>query len=203
MSGHRSHRSASRPAALLLTGGTSRRMGRDKATLVVGRGGTPLAERTAALLLAVAAPVVEIGPGYTGLPHVQESPPGGGPLYALAAGWTSLKERQWPDPARVLVLATDLPRLTLGLLTLLAEHPAPGPIVPLDKEGRSQPLCARYPMAALGAAAKLVESGERSVRVLLASLDPTWVAPSVWQPAAGDPDALTDVDTPADLTALT
>jgi len=64
-------------------------------------------------------------------------------------------------------------------------------------------LCARYPMAALGAAAKLVESGERSVRALLASLDPTWVAPSVWQPAAGDPDALTDVDTPADLTALT
>ena len=178
-------------------------MGRDKATLVVGRGGTPLAERTAALLLAVAAPVVEIGPGYTGLPHVQESPPGGGPLYALAAGWTSLKERQWPDPARVLVLATDLPRLTLGLLTLLAEHPAAGPVVPLDKEGRSQPLCARYPMAALGAAAKLVESGERSVRALLASLDPTWVAPSVWQPAAGDPDALTDVDTPADLTALT
>ena len=198
-----SDRGVPRPAALLLTGGTSRRMGRDKATLVVGGTGTPLAQRTAGLLVAVAAPVVEIGPGHTGLAHVQEAPPGGGPLCALAAGWTSLKERQWPDPAGVLVVATDLPRLTRGLLTLLAEHPAPGPIVPLDKEGRSQPLCARYPMAALGAAAKLVESGERSVRALLASLDPTWVAPSVWQPAAGDPDALTDVDTPADLTALT
>jgi molybdopterin-guanine dinucleotide biosynthesis protein A len=178
-------------------------MGRDKATLVVGRAGTPLAGRTAALLVAVAAPVVEIGPGHTGLPHVLEAPPGGGPLCALAAGWTSLKERQWPDSAAVLVVATDLPRLTLGLLTLLAEHPAAGPIVPIDKEGRSQPLCARYPMASLGAAAELVETGERSVRALLAGLDPTWVAPSVWQPAAGDPDALTDVDTPADLTALT
>jgi molybdopterin-guanine dinucleotide biosynthesis protein A len=178
-------------------------MGRDKATLVVGGEGIPLAERTAALLVAVAAPVVEIGPGHTRLPHVQESPRGGGPLCALAAGWTSLNDRQCPDRAGVLVVATDLPRLTLGLLTLLAEHPAAGPIVPLDKEGRSQPLCARYPMVALAAAAELVERGERSVRALLARLDPTWVAPSVWQPAAGDPDALTDLDTPADLTALT
>ena len=178
-------------------------MGRDKATLVVGRGGPTLSERTAALLIAVATPVVEIGPGHTGLPHIQESPPGGGPLCALAAGWAGLKERQWPDPAGVLVVATDLPRLTVGLLTLLADHPAAGPVVPLDTQGRSQPLCARYPMSALGAAAELAKRGERSVRALLARLDPTWVWPSVWQPAAGDPAALADVDTPADLTALT
>jgi molybdopterin-guanine dinucleotide biosynthesis protein A len=176
-------------------------MGRDKATLVVGEG-APLAERTADLLLAVAAPVLEIGPGYTGLPRVQESPPGGGPLCALAAGWAGLKSLGWPDPASVLVVATDLPRLTAGLLTLLAGYPAIGPVVPLDRDKRSQPLCARYPMGALGLAAQLVEEGERSVRALLAGLNPTWVAPSVWQPAAGDPDALADVDTPADLTAL-
>jgi molybdopterin-guanine dinucleotide biosynthesis protein A len=197
------HRGASRPAALLLTGGSSRRMGRDKATLVVSGAGAPLAERTAALLVRVAAPVLEIGPGHAGLPHVQESPPGGGPLCALAAGWAGLKERQWPDAAGVLVVATDLPRLTAGLLAFLADYPATGPVVPLDGEGRSQPLCARYPMAALGAAARLVEGGERSLRALLAGLNPTWVARSVWQPAAGDPDALADVDTPADLTALT
>jgi molybdopterin-guanine dinucleotide biosynthesis protein A len=197
------HRGASRPAALLLTGGSSRRMGRDKATLVVGGAGAPLAERTAALLIAVAAPVVEVGPGYTGLPHVQESPPGGGPLCALAAGWAGLKSLGWPEPASVLVVATDLPRLTVGLLTLLAGYPAIGPVVPLDTEQRTQPLCARYPMGALGLAAQLVEEGERSVRALLAGLNPKWVAPSVWQPAAGDPDALVDVDTPADLTALT
>jgi molybdenum cofactor guanylyltransferase len=203
MSGPRSdRRRPSRPAALLLTGGASQRMGRDKATLVVGGAGATLAERTAALLSAVAAPVVEIGPGHTGLPHVQESPPGGGPLCALAAGWASLTERHWPESAGVLVVATDLPRLTTGLLTLLADHPAAGPVVPLDADGRSQPLCARYPMGALGAAAELVERGERSVRALLASLNPTYLATPVWQPAAGDPDALTDVDTPDDLTAL-
>ena len=61
-----------RPAALLLTGGASRRLGRDKATLMVG--GVPLARRTAALLVEVANPVIEVGPGYTGLPHVVEKP---------------------------------------------------------------------------------------------------------------------------------
>jgi molybdenum cofactor guanylyltransferase len=195
------HSPTFRPAALLLTGGTSRRMGRDKATLVVN--GAGLAERTAGLLVRVAAPVLEIGPGYTALAHLQESPAGGGPLCALAAGWAGLKEVEWPDSAGVLVVATDLPRLTAGLLTLLAGHPAPGAVVPLDTEGHSQPLCARYPMAALGAAAELLGAGERSLRALLSGVEPTWVTPSVWQPAAGDPDALRDVDTPADLAALT
>jgi molybdopterin-guanine dinucleotide biosynthesis protein A len=175
-------------------------MGRDKATIVVN--GAALAERTAGLLVRVAAPVIEIGPGYTGLVHVQESPAGGGPLCALAAGWAGLKELERPDPASVLVVATDLPRLTTGLLRLLARYPSPRAVVPIDREGRSQPLCARYPMTALGVAAELVGAGERSVRALLASLEPTWVPSSVWQPAAGDPDALRDVDTPADLAAL-
>jgi molybdopterin-guanine dinucleotide biosynthesis protein A len=194
-------RRGSRPAALLLTGGTSRRMGQDKATFVVD--GTPMAARTAGLLTRVAEPVLEIGPGYTGLPHVQEAPPGGGPLCALAAGWAGLKARQWPDAAGVLVVATDLPRLTAGLLAFLAGYPGPGAVVPLDGAGRSQPLCARYPMAALAGTAELVGAGQRSLRSLLAILEPTWVTPSVWQPAAGDPEALRDVDTPADLTALT
>src|ERR1700736_1061525 len=77
-----------RPAALLLTGGTSRRMGRDKATLPVN--GTPLAERTATLLAQVADPVVEVGPGWTGLVAVREEPAGQGPLAAMAAGWAYL-----------------------------------------------------------------------------------------------------------------
>ena len=190
-----------RPAALLLTGGESRRMGRDKATLVVG--GAGLAARTAALLVQVAAPVLEVGPQHTSLPSVQESPPGGGPLCALAAGWAGLVELDCPDSAAVLVVATDLPRLTAGLLAWLACHPGPGCVVPLDTHGRAQPLCARYPIAILGLAAGLVGAGKRSIQALLAEAQVTWVTPLMWQPAAGDPDALCDIDTPADLAALT
>jgi molybdenum cofactor guanylyltransferase len=190
-----------RPAALLLTGGASRRMGQDKASLVLS--GQGLAARTAAILAPVAAPILEIGPGHTTLPRVQESPPGGGPLAALAAGWAELVERGWPDSASVLVVATDLPRLTVGLLTFLAHHPGPGCVVPVDDEGRDQTLCARYPMAALAEAADLVGVGDRSVRALLDRVEVTRLVPSVWRLAAGRSDALVDVDTPADLTLLT
>nr|MDP9020189.1 NTP transferase domain-containing protein [Actinomycetota bacterium] len=57
-------------AGLLLTGGASRRMGRDKALLAVH--GLPLAQRTAGVLAAVVAPVLEVGPGRSTLPAVQE-----------------------------------------------------------------------------------------------------------------------------------
>ncbi|MBO0769097.1 MAG: NTP transferase domain-containing protein, partial [Solirubrobacterales bacterium] len=58
--------SRSRSAALLLTGGTSKRMGRTKALIKLHN--MTLSERTAGLLLRVAAPVLEVGPGHTELP---------------------------------------------------------------------------------------------------------------------------------------
>src|SRR5205807_1911161 len=71
-------------AGLVLTGGTSSRMGRDKAALPVG--GQTLAERVAGRLSGVVAPVLEVGPGRCGLPVAPEDRPGAGPLAALVAG---------------------------------------------------------------------------------------------------------------------
>lgn len=205
-----------RPAALLLTGGASRRMGRDKATLVVA--GETLAARTAALLLEIADPVFEIGPGFTGLPSIQEHPPGAGPLAALAAGTAVLAARRaalaagaaaatagtavLADGATTpaLVVATDLPRLTAAFLRRLAEHPVPTPdhsVVPRDRNGNAQPLCARYSPAALACSQDLVAVGYRSMRDLLQRV------PVIFLDADADTnDALRDVDTPADLADL-
>jgi molybdopterin-guanine dinucleotide biosynthesis protein A len=193
-------------AALLLTGGASRRMGRAKAALMVagdepsGAGaGQSLAGRTARLLLGVASPVVEVGPGYTSLPAVIEEPPGGGPLAAVAAGHQALLHAGWTGPA--LVVATDLPRLTAGLLAWLADHPSPGSVVPAAG-GFPQPLCARYSAADLALSAVLAAGGRRSMRDLLAGIDALVVGADEWATAAGTPDALADVDTPADLARL-
>jgi len=183
-----------RPAALLLTGGASRRMGTDKASLVVG--GQRLAERTAALLVLLAAPVLEVGPGFTALPCTRESPPGSGPLAAVAAGGAALEELRHRGP--VLVVATDLPQLSASYLRRLAEQSAPTPahcVVPRDADGEPQPLCARYSVEALAQARELVAAGHRSMRALLA------VAPVMWLDAGTD-GALLDVDTPADLERL-
>jgi molybdenum cofactor guanylyltransferase len=186
-----------RPAGLLLTGGASRRMGRDKAAIVVeGRG---LAERTALLLGEVAAPVVEVGPGYTALPRTVEASRGSGPLHAVAAGAGFLAAAGHAGPA--LVVATDLPRLTAGLLVTLATWPAPGCVVPIDA-GRAQPACARYSPAALAEAVALAGAGERSLMAVLDRVEVTWLSPAQWVAGAGRPDALVDVDTADDLASL-
>jgi molybdenum cofactor guanylyltransferase len=192
-----------RPAALLLTGGASRRLGRDKAAVMVD--GVTLARRTAALLVEVADPVIEVGPGYSGLagvPHVIETPAGAGPLAAVAAGWTDLAAQGPGSVARALVVATDLPCLTRGLLELLAWHPGEGCVVPVDRSGAPQLLCARYTAATLAGAGSLVASGERAFRALLEGEAVTWLPPEVWEPAAGRADALADLDTPDDLARL-
>ncbi len=169
-------------------------MGRDKAGISVG--GERLSDRTAALLSAVAGPVIEIGPGYTWLPSVSEDPPGAGPLAAVAAGAVPL------GPRPTLVVATDLPRLTSGLLRLLARHPGSGCVVPLDARGRAQVACARYSAAALDLAPGLVAAGHRSLQALLDQVEVRWLPIEEWIDAAGSGDALTDVDTPQDLAAV-
>lgn len=173
-------------------------MGRDKALLHID--GHALCLRTADLLAQVADPVVEVGPGFTALPRAIEAVAHSGPLPALAAGAEYLLEVGHVGPA--LVVATDLPRLTVGLLELLATWPGSVSVVPLDSTGRAQPLCARYSPAALARVITLVAAGQRSMMSLLDGIDVIRLAPDEWAAGAGRPDALLDVDTPDDLAAF-
>jgi molybdopterin-guanine dinucleotide biosynthesis protein A len=183
-------------AGLLLTGGSSRRMGRDKASIRLVDTEPTLAERTAALVECVVDRCIEVGPGYTHLRAVKEAPPGHGPLSAVAAGWQALCLTGRPDA--VLVVATDLPFLTGGLLSWLVAHPHPGSVVP-EEAGRVQPLCARYSRADLERACNLVRDGYRAMNDLLQATR-AYVAPEPeWLPMAGSLHALDDIDTPADL----
>jgi len=171
-------------------------MGRDKALLVVD--GRSLAERGAELLRAVAEPVVEAGPGHSGLAAVREDPPGRGPLAGLCAGASALRRLGHDGP--VLLLAVDMPFVTVELLRFLAGRAGPPTAVPVSG-GRAQPLCARYGTDALELAPRVLAAGERSLRGLLAGLEVGWVEPAEWEPVAG-PDAFADLDTPADLARL-
>jgi len=187
-------------AGLLLTGGASRRMGSDKALLEVD--GQRLVDRAAAALGAVADPVVEVGPGWSGLPAVREDPPGSGPLAAVATGAAALRAAGHGGPA--IVLAVDMPRVGVELLRLLAERPGPATAVP-RAHGHPQVLCARYGPDALAAIDRLLAAGGRSLRVLLEALDARgevgWIEPEEWLGVAS-PEALADVDTPDDLRRL-
>ncbi|HEX5333087.1 MAG TPA: NTP transferase domain-containing protein [Cellulomonas sp.] len=179
--------------ALVLAGGRARRLGGvSKPDVVVG--GRRLLEH---VLGAVDGPdirrVVVVGPPAlavpTGVTRTLEDPPDGGPVAGIAAGLAAL--RDGAEPAWVLVLACDVPRVA-GAVPLLVEAAGPGAtdgptracdgVVLVDDEGRDQPLVGLYRRAALeaavarlgaGGAAGGGRSGVRgaSVRALVDALD--------------------------------
>lgn len=179
------------PAGILLTGGASRRMGADKATLVVGE--HTLAVRTARILAAVCDPAIEVGGGVSGLPATREEPAGTGPLAALLAG------ARYAGPtaadAAFVVVACDLPHLSEVALRRIADHPGNVSVVPVVAD-RPQWACARWSPAARGAAERAFAAGARGLRVL-------GQAPDLVQLAVDDDaEAFTDVDDPDALRAL-
>lgn len=185
-----------KPHGLLLTGGTSRRMGADKSRSTVG--GIPMGARAGRALLQSASPVLAVGPDPgLGLTTVEDSRMG--PLAALAAGMRWLADGGFTGP--VLLVACDLPFLTPELLNLVAgelgsDSQAAVPVA----EGRLQPLAACYAPGVLAVAEALVAAGRLSMTALLAELKVCRVEPQTWGIMA-DPGALADVDTPADLHA--
>lgn len=188
--------SRSAVAGLLLTGGASRRMGVDKTLLVVD--GMTVSAQLGHLLAAACHPVIEVGPGHSGLPSVREDPPGEGPLAAIAAGAAELGNLGWSGPA--IVLAADLPRLSAAVVRFLAAWPGEGAVLPVVG-GRSQPLCARWAAADLAAAAVRVAEGVRAVRGLPGAGACSVVTEREWG-AVARADAFADVDEPEDLLRL-
>src|SRR5690606_29522274 len=122
----------------VLCGGASRRMGRDKALLVIG--GRPLARRVAGSLRAAgAAAVVAIGGDEgglraAGLEVVPDDRPGEGPLGGLVTALRWAARRQ-PPAAAVVVLACDLvdpaPHAVRRTLDALAADPGGDVAVPV------------------------------------------------------------------------
>jgi molybdopterin-guanine dinucleotide biosynthesis protein A len=181
---------------MLLTGGASQRMGRDKSGLIIG--GVTLAERTAQLLLGVVEMAIEVGPGVSGLAWTREDPSGEGPLVAIAEGRRALRERGHEGAA--LVVACDLPLLSARLLTLLCDWEAPGSVVPIVR-GMPQPLCAKWGPGDLDRASALVNSGVRSLRHLMSEPDVVVLDESNWGDRVEE-EEFSDVDSPDDARRL-
>jgi molybdopterin-guanine dinucleotide biosynthesis protein A len=179
-------------AGVVLTGGSSRRLGFDKASVRVGN--ETLATRAARVLAAVCSPVVEVGPGRTGLRAVREEPAGSGPLAGLVAGADAL------DASPIVLLGCDLVRIESNVLGLLAEWTGAPTVVPMV-DGEPQLVCARYGPDALAAARTLLATGERSLRALLGVIEFDFVTEEHWR-AVADADAFADLDNPDDLARL-
>lgn len=134
---------------LILAGGASLRMGRDKALLSVD--GESLLARQARLLREAGAARVLVSPGsrpavaersrHLGLPCTSDSPGIGGPAAGLLGALPSA------DTAHVLALAVDLAGLTPALLARLAAPLASDHGRAFATSGFVEPLAALYPIS--------------------------------------------------------
>jgi molybdopterin-guanine dinucleotide biosynthesis protein A len=156
---------------VVLAGGASRRMGRDKASLVLAGRGETLAAGTARRLAAVCAEVVVADRARGTVPGLPSLPdgPGRGPAAALLGAARA-------HPGRpLLALACDLPNVTVPLLARLALGGADW-LVP-RWSGGLEPLCAFWGPAALAALAARVEQGLYALHPLAgeAGLETAWL----------------------------
>jgi molybdopterin-guanine dinucleotide biosynthesis protein A len=160
--------------SFILAGGVSSRMGTDKARLSLG--GQQFVERIAGALAPISRSVSIVGARHPAakwdLQNVPDVYPQWGALGGLHAALHACKS-DWAA-----VVACDLPFVTGELFVRLASLGENfDAVIPVQTDGRPQPLCALYRRApCLAAARELIESGERRPRDLLQKVNTRRVA---------------------------
>ena len=185
---------------LLLAGGKSSRMGRDKASLVVGADGITQARRGADLLDKFCERTfVSLRDGQTapegaqGLEVLVDSPLAQGPLSGILAAFQKDPEAAW------LVLACDLPFISEQVLSHLIAHRKSNDAPPFvafasSSDGLPEPLCAIYEPSARAVLERHAARGHFCPRHILIEEKADLIALP-----EGAAEALTNLNTPQDL----
>lgn len=178
--------------AVVLAGGSARRLGGlDKPAQEVG--GRSLLDRVLAAVPDAQLRVV-VGPEratHVPVTWVRESPPGGGPVAALAAGLAVVRA------PRLVLLAADLPFLDRETVALLLAVDADGAVL-VDDDGRDQVLVGAWRTAPLRAALDALDGPVAGAR-LRAVLDRVDVRRVSAVRTPGRPAPWTDCDTGEEL----
>ena len=182
---------------MILAGGESRRMGRDKLTLEVG--GVPLIRRVYDAISIRCEDVILVGRNTAPLEGVRivsdERAGRQGPLAGMEAGLAAASNRQ------VFVAAGDLPFLPAELVgALLDRLEELGALAVVPRHGgRTHPLCAAYDRGVLPGVRSAFDRGIRSVREFVGTLDTVEYVEAGLR-RFGDPDLfLMNVNSPGDL----
>ncbi|MYE47211.1 MAG: molybdenum cofactor guanylyltransferase [Chloroflexi bacterium] len=190
-----------RPSGIILAGGRSRRMGRDKCALEVG--GRTLIQRVADALdevcgeiILVHAPDREPPELHSRAPvrHVADPFEDAGPLVAIAEGLEAAS-----SPVAIAV-GCDAPQLRPALLRLLAEWAQAGrPLVAPLHEGVPQWLCAAWRRDALPVLRERIAAGDRAVHDAAEALEAALLPPEAYAHLDPAGDSFLNVNTPEQL----
>lgn len=183
-------------AAVVLAGGASRRMGRDKATMPHPDAATTMVEHTVEVLRTRCEPVFVVAAPGQPLPALQadvlrDDIRGVGPLLATGRG---LRAAAQAGRDRAFVSAVDMPYLSTGVIDELMAHDKVDIVLPWD--GRDHYLAGIYRTDLAGHIDALVAAGERSMRALAETV----LTQRVVLPPTR---ALTNANSPADLAQQT
>jgi molybdopterin-guanine dinucleotide biosynthesis protein A len=149
--------------AVVMAGGSSRRMGTDKSMLPIN--GRPLVERICQQLrngfeqVLVSADQVEKF-AFLGLEVVPDKVPGQGPLMGIASALAA------SDNELNFVVACDIPNVKLRSVRRMLSQAAGGDadiVISVSRDGKQEPLFAVYRKTALDAINKVLSSGGRKI----------------------------------------
>jgi molybdopterin-guanine dinucleotide biosynthesis protein A len=153
---------------VVLAGGESRRMGRDKAGIVLG--GQPLWRRQSEVLRSAGADPVFLvrrpgQPSPEGISCLRDVFPNAGPMAGLHAALVEA------GSGHVAVLAVDMPAIDPEWFLWLAGHCGPGLGAMAVHAAACEPLAAIYPAEAIGETVGHLERGQYSLQGLARSLE--------------------------------
>ena len=167
---------------VVLAGGKSSRMGRDKASLLLA--GEPLLRRVVERLRQATGDVLVVGPVeleelVPGLRVVPDAQAGGGPLGGLVTALQSA------STSRVFVVGCDMPFVRPALVAAIIERAQTEPAldaVVLRTDRGIEPLHAVYARSCLHIAAEQLQRGDRSLlrlvqRLRVGEMGPAEAAP--------------------------
>ena len=184
--------------AFILAGGASSRMGTDKSQLRVYQ--QTFTQRIAETLLQITDSVSIVGrdSDESSLRSVADVYPKWGALGGIHAALAACS-REW-----AIVVACDLPFVTSELFSYLVtqrmDHEA---VVPIQEDGRPQPLAALYRVdPCLQQATGLIEAGRRRPLDVLQAVNTRWVAFDELRNFVRAQSFFVNINTPEDYDAI-
>lgn len=180
--------------AVILTGGASRRMGTDKASLNIN--GVPQAERMVGALTNSGYSVTVIGRApIEGAQFIQDASEFPGPLVALSAFQ--------PKSEKVMILSCDIPYFESEIVEFLDQCLGEDFDAAIPEIGcRLQPLLGLYRVQCFAMLNRLVASGERKMMSWVDSLQMQVITEKEITSAGIDLQSLRSVNTPEELLQL-